>query len=99
MIKNDQEFTCINCKIKVEKLKYTSRDHCPKCLYSLHVDNIPGDRENPCKGVLEPVGYININNKEQIIYKCKKCNKEIRNIIAEDDNRDLIIELSTRGIN
>lgn len=48
-LKNDNEFNCINCGKKVEKLKYTSRDHCNHCLYSLHVDITPGDRENTCK--------------------------------------------------
>ncbi len=48
-VKNDKSFICINCGKKVEKLKYTSRDHCNYCLYSLHVDITPGDRENDCK--------------------------------------------------
>lgn len=48
-LKNDNEFKCINCGKKVERLKYTSRDHCNHCLYSLHVDITPGDRENTCK--------------------------------------------------
>lgn len=99
MLKNDEEFICLNCNFKVEKLKYTSRDHCPKCLYSKHVDITPGDRENPCKGILEPIGYIKKGDKEQIIYECRTCKKRVRNIVAEDDNRNLIIELSTKGIN
>lgn len=41
MIKNDQNFICENCGKEVKKLKYTSRDHCPYCLYSKHVDNTP----------------------------------------------------------
>ncbi len=99
MIKNDEEFICENCSKKVEKLNYTSRDHCNYCLYSKHVDNLPGDRENPCKGILEPIGYMFKDGKEQIIYKCLKCDKKIKNIIAKDDNRELIIELTTKVIN
>ena len=45
-IKNDNSFTCKHCGSQVEKLGYTSRDHCNKCLYSLHVDIEPGDRQN-----------------------------------------------------
>ena len=52
----DEEFTCIVCGKKVPKANYTARDHCPYCLSSLHVDIMPGDRMNPCKGVLKPVG-------------------------------------------
>lgn len=41
----DESFICEHCHKKVEKLGYTSRDHCPYCLYSKHVDITPGDRE------------------------------------------------------
>ena len=44
--KKDESFVCENCKKKVEVLNYTSRDHCPFCLYSKHVDINPGDRLN-----------------------------------------------------
>ena len=36
--KKDESFVCENCKKEVEVLNYTSRDHCPFCLYSKHVD-------------------------------------------------------------
>ena len=93
-IKNDNEFICINCGNKVEKLKYTSRDHCNYCLYSVHVDITPGDRKNNCKGVLVPIN-IELNSKkgEVIIYKCNKCGSIVKNIVANDDNRDAIYEI------
>lgn len=93
-IKNDNEFICKNCGKKVEKLGYTSRDHCNHCLYSIHVDITPGDRANECRGTLVPLNVINDSKKgEVIIYKCNKCGKEIRNIVALDDNRDTIYEI------
>ena len=100
--KNDNEFICINCGKKVEKLKYTSRDHCDHCLHSLHVDITPGDRENKCRGLLVPVN-VEINSKkgEVIVYKCNKCGQEVRNIVASDDNRDEIynvIKKYSRGV-
>ena len=52
----DESFECEQCHKNVEKLNYSSRDHCPYCLYSKHVDINPGDRENPCKGLLKPIG-------------------------------------------
>ena len=42
----DEEFICENCHQKVSKLNYTARDHCPYCLYSIHIDINPGDRLN-----------------------------------------------------
>ena len=90
----DEEFTCINCGTKVNKLNTTARDHCNNCLYSLHVDINPGDRLNPCKGLLEPIGIEKYRDTYKIIYKCKKCGELHKNIMANDDNMDKIIELS-----
>ena len=92
--KLDEEFICENCKQKIEKLNYTTRDHCNYCLYSKHVDINPGDRQNTCKGLLKPIGIEKFKNTYKIIYKCEKCNQIHKNIMANDDNMDLIIELS-----
>ena len=91
----DEEFICENCHKKVNKLSYTARDHCPFCLYSKHVDCNPGDRANKCLGMLKPIGIEKFRNTFKIIYKCLKCEEIHKNIIAKDDNMDLIIELST----
>ncbi len=90
----DEEFICENCHKKVEKLNYTSRDHCPYCLYSKHIDIMPGDRQNTCLGLLEPVSIEKFKNSFKIIYKCQKCGKLHKNIMAKDDNFDVIINLS-----
>lgn len=90
----DEEFTCDNCHIKVNKLKYTARDHCPNCLYSKHIDNMPGDRSNNCHGLMIPIGIEKYKNTYKIIYKCNKCHQIHKNIMASDDNYDLIIKLS-----
>ena len=90
----DEEFTCLNCGNKVNKLKISARDHCNNCLYSLHVDNMPGDRKNNCHGLLEPIGIEKYRDTYKIIYKCQKCGMLHKNIMANDDNMDKIIELS-----
>lgn len=93
-IKNDNEFVCLHCGKKVEKLGYTSRDHCKYCLYSIHIDIFPGDRQNECKGTLVPINVIDTSKKGKvIIYKCSKCNKEVRNIVAADDDTNTIYEV------
>ncbi len=93
-VKNDNEFICINCNRKVEKLKYTSRDHCNHCLYSIHIDITPGDRANDCLGLLVPINVIETSKKGKvIIYRCKKCGQEVRNIVAQDDNEDEIYKI------
>ena len=92
--KLDEEFICEKCKQKIEKLNYTARDHCNHCLYSKHVDINPGDRQNQCKGLLKPIGIEKFKNTYKIIYKCEKCKQIHKNIMATDDNIELIIELS-----
>ncbi len=90
----DEEFTCFNCGLLVKPLGYTSRDHCPNCLYSKHVDINPGDRLNSCQGILKPIGIEKYKDTFKIIYQCTKCGIIHKNIMARDDNMDLIIELS-----
>ena len=93
----DEEFICENCGATVKRLNYTARDHCPYCLYSKHVDVNPGDREEICHGILEPIG-VELDSKKGyvIIFKCKKCGAIRRNKAAKDDNIDLIIKLTAR---
>ena len=91
----DESFICYNCKKEVEPLGYTARDHCPNCLHSLHLDINPGDRASDCKGHLIPIG-IEKNKKRgyKIIYKCDRCGIKTKNVMATDDNMDIIINLS-----
>ena len=90
----DEEFICENCNKQVKKLNYTARDHCNFCLFSKHVDIMPGDRANNCHGLLKPISIEKFKNTYKIIYKCNKCHKIHKNIMATDDNYDLIIKLS-----
>ncbi len=91
----DEDFICEHCHKEVKKLNYTARDHCPYCLYSKHVDINPGDRENNCLGLLKPIGIEKYRNTYKIIYKCEKCHETHKNIIADDDDNNEIIKIST----
>lgn len=90
----NESFICENCKKKVNKANKTARDHCQYCLYSKHVDINPGDRANTCQGLLKPISVEKFKDTYKIIYKCEKCNVLHKNIMALDDNMDLIIDLS-----
>ena len=90
----DEGFICENCNKEVKPLRYSSRDHCPYCLYSKHVDINPGDRLNPCKGLLKPIEIEKYKDTYKIVYKCNKCNKLHKNIIAKDDDMNEIIKIS-----
>ncbi len=92
----DEGFICENCKEKVEPLFYSARDHCPMCLYSKHVDILPGDRSNPCQGLLVPKEIEKYKDTYKIVYQCEKCHQIHKNIMAIDDNMEKIIELSVK---
>ena len=102
--KNDSGFVCAHCGKEVLPLGYSSRNHCPFCLWSLHVDENPGDRACECHGLMEPIrvepdpkkGYV-------IIHKCTKCGKIQRNRAAHEaktqpDNIRLLIRLTSGGM-
>lgn len=92
--KNDEGFTCVCCGAKVSPLGYTSRDHCPQCLCSLHVDINPGDRANGCGGVLFPVQAEPNSKKGYVItYRCDKCGELHKNKSAEDDDFSTLLSV------
>lgn len=94
--KLDEEFICENCGKNVPKLNYSSRDHCPYCLYSKHVDINPGDRNNTCRGLLKPIDIEKHKDTYKILYICEKCHVPHKNIMAVDDDFNKIIELTKK---
>ena len=90
----DEGFICIHCGKEVLPLGYSSRDHCPYCLYSIHIDINPRDRQNTCLGMLRTIGIEKYKDTYKILYKCEKCNKNHKNIIAKDDDMNEIINIS-----
>lgn len=94
--KNDCGFKCENCGAMVDKLGYTSRDHCSNCLVSKHVDINPGDRLNTCKGLLIPVSIRLLKDGYQINYQCEKCGELHNNKSASDDNFETILQVMNK---
>jgi len=90
-IRNQEDFTCDHCGKAVAGSGYTN--HCPECLWSKHVDNLPGDRGNPCHGLMEPIGLELRGDKRQIIHTCQTCGIIKKNKVADNDNRDLLTKL------
>ena len=100
--KNDSGFTCLHCGREVEALGFTSRDHCPFCLWSVHVDVNPGDRANTCGGAMEPISARpDARHGFVVLYRCQKCGELHRNRAAHEakvqpDNKRLLIALTAR---
>lgn len=92
-----EDFVCENCGTKVVGDGYTN--HCPKCLFSKHVDNFPGDRENPCGGLMEPVDVEVRGNGKTIIFWCQKCGEIRRTKAREADDQEAITRVIERKRN
>ena len=68
-------FTCKKCGGEVCPVTNGSyRNHCPFCLYSVHLDISPGDRESTCKALMKPI-LLTYKSKKgwQIIHICLEC--------------------------
>ncbi|MCY4109935.1 MAG: RNHCP domain-containing protein [Chloroflexi bacterium] len=94
-------FACLHCGLEVLPLSNGSyRNHCPRCLYSKHLDVAPGDRASSCKGPMKPVGMRYKSGKEfQIVHRCTACGVMRPNKIAADtvqpDELEALLRLPT----
>ena len=97
-------FVCEFCHAEVYPLVNGSyRNHCPRCLFSKHVDDSPGDRTSRCYGLMAPVGVRQKSGKGyQIVHRCQTCGVERVNRVAEDPNQpddfSMVIRLMTEVI-
>lgn len=91
-----EDFICENCGTEVIGDGYTN--HCPKCLWSKHVDINPGDRSADCGGMMKPVGIENKSDVFYVVQKCKKCGHERRNKLVKGDSFDEAIKLFNKPL-
>jgi rubrerythrin len=89
--RNIEDFICEKCGFSVKGNGYTN--HCPKCLWSKHVDVNPGDREAICGGMMEPVNVEIKGGESIILHKCEKCGFERKNKVAKEDNFDAVLRI------
>ena len=69
--KKVEDFVCGNCEHKTKGTGFTN--HCPKCLFSKHVDINPGDRAEECGGLMEPVNVEQKHGEVVLVQRCQKC--------------------------
>ena len=96
------QFICIHCgqAVSLTAVGTKHRNHCPHCLYSLHLDqNTPGDRRAGCGGVMEPVA-LSFKSKDGsklgelcLIHHCPECGIYSKNRLAGDDDPTVIKNL------
>jgi len=92
--KRKEDFVCEHCGTAVAGNGYTN--HCPRCLYSKHVDIFPGDREESCGGLMEPVAYEKEQNQEKIFYRCLRCGKEGKNKVQGEDDFEAVLVVARK---
>lgn len=93
----NEGFVCANCGEKNLPAEKTCRNHCKKCLFSLHVDkDYPGDRASLCHGLMKPIFLDGTADNFIIHHQCTKCGKIIKNKVAKDDDKEALIELAQK---
>jgi rubrerythrin len=89
--KNIEDFICEQCGVEVKGNGYTN--HCPKCLWSKHVDVNPGDRLADCKGMMKPVKVEKEKQEYVLVNECVKCGYTKRNRLTLGDSFDAAVKL------
>ena len=90
--RNIENFICEHCGNNVVGDGYTN--HCPKCLWSKHVDIHPGDREAKCGGIMKPTYIEGKEGGWIIVHVCKKCGYQKKNKVSKEDSMEMVFEVS-----
>lgn len=96
-----REFVCIGCgaKVPLEAVGTTQRNHCPACLWSRHLDLIPGDRAAACGGAMEPISvWVRKGGEWAILHRCGSCGVIHANRVAGDDNEIKLLSLAVKPL-
>lgn len=93
--KKKEAFICAHCEVEVSGSGYTN--HCPRCLWSRHVDIFPGDRAEECGGMMEPIGLEERSGKRRVTTRCVVCGEErVCRLSPEDDFESVLAILRKR---
>lgn len=89
-------FLCAHCGTTVpgEAPGTQQRNHCPRCLHSLHADITVGDRRSLCRGVMDPISlWVRHGHELALLHRCQRCGVIHSNRIAGDDDPKTLREL------
>lgn len=59
------------------------------------MDVNPGDREEKCGGMMKPISALLKSGGNMIIHRCVKCGFERNNRVAEEDDFDTLVKISS----
>jgi hypothetical protein len=92
-----ETFRCRHCRTMVGPTLSGGRhrNHCPICLYSLHVDGkTPGDRASDCRSLMAPIGlHTRPSGEQAIVHRCLGCGFVRHNRVAADDSPFVLEQL------
>lgn len=93
----EQSFICHHCGSTVAPPTQGTRhrNHCPRCLWSRHVDRVPGDRRSACRGAMAPVAIWVRDGEWALLHRCERCAVIRSNRIAGDDDLQTLQALAT----
>lgn len=89
-----EDFSCGHCGALITGNGYTN--HCPKCLYSKHVDVMPGDRQSTCGGLMAPIRVELFEGSFKILHRCLRCNHEKKNRTVPEDDFDALLRVTEK---
>ncbi len=93
-IRTIEDFTCEHCGAPVRGTGYTN--HCPRCLWSKHVDVSPGDRAETCGGLMRPIALEGSSPDYTIIHRCERCEAVRRIKVSPEDDPAALLALAQR---
>ncbi|MFN3648440.1 MAG: RNHCP domain-containing protein [Armatimonadota bacterium] len=94
-------FRCVRCgqPVSGQAVGTSHRNHCPWCLWSRHLDDVPGDRASGCRGSMEPIAvWVRPGGEWAIIHRCRSCGELHSNRVAGDDNELALMALAVRAM-
>lgn len=99
--RREDGFRCVHCGSPVHAAAWgtSNRNHCPRCLWSRHVDGVIGDRRSACAQAMEPIAVAARPDGEwAIVHRCTGCGQLRVNRIAGDDDEVVLLALALRPI-
>lgn len=61
------------------------------------MDVNPGDRADPCGGMMEPMRVEGTSPDYVLVHHCIRCGAQRRNTVAEQDEKEVLIAVAKRS--
>jgi hypothetical protein len=97
----DAAFACDHCGgvVPGSAPGTAHRNHCPRCLWSMHVDIRTGDRRSGCRGPMEPIAvWTRTGGEWAVLHRCRRCGLIRSNRVSGDDNELLLLSIALRPL-